>query len=173
MRFITLFVLTLPFVLIARDNPFILATPADNNAVKAETKRVSKPKIHPQRHQKTADPIVVSEKKTEPQTKQNRDTKEVINTSKARFVVRENSVYIETKDKVIKHFSITSPPSLVIDFKGYSDFASKRNELHTKPFTKLEMGAHGNRYRVVIRLDRQHNYKLSKRKYGQVVTILD
>jgi len=191
MRLILTMFLLLPIILLARENPFSSASePVATESTKAplavEKKATqSKPKIHPQRVQiskslpeQTTQPKIDLQrevtKSTKPKIhpKRNLDKKEVLNYSKARFVFRENSAYIETKDKIIRHFSIVNPPSIVIDFRGASDFASKRKVLHTKPFIKLEMGAHGNRYRVVLRLDKVHKYKIDKRKYGQVVTII-
>jgi len=179
MRFLFLLFFTVPLLLLARENPFAPATEVEQTTLTKqattapEAKVVTKPKIHPQRRQTKPETVVVAKKKPKIHPQRRTSKKEVVNTSKARFVLRENSVYIETKDKVIKHFSIPNPPSIVIDFKGYSDFASKRKELSTKPFIKLEMGAHNTRYRVVLRLDKMHQYKLDKRKYGQVVMILD
>ena len=191
MRLIWTMFLLLPIILLARENPFSSASkPTAIESTKApvtvEKKAIqSKPKIHPQRlktskslPEQTTQPKIDSQrevtKSTKPKIhpKRNLGKKEVLNFAKARFVFRENSAYIETKDKIIRYFSIANPPSIVIDFRGASDFASKRKVLHTKPFTKLEMGAHGKRYRVVLRLDKVHKYKIDKRKYGQVVTIV-
>ena len=179
MRFLFLLFFTVPLVLLARENPFAPATELETTSTTKQTtttpktRAVSKPKIHPQRQQVKPETTVVKKKKPTIHPQRRSFKKEVVNYAKARFVVRENSVYIETKDKVIRHFLIPNPPSIVIDFKGYSDFASKRKVLSTKPFIKLEMGAHNSRYRVVLRLDKMHQYKLDKRKYGQVVMILD
>jgi len=190
MRFTWTVLLLLPIILMARDNPFASADEPATQSTKAslsvEKQGIqSKPKIHPQRVRATAP---VSKAKVHPQRqvkqtnhmtskpkihpKRNLGKKEVLNFSKARFVFRENSAYIETKDKIIRHFSIANPPSIVIDFRGASDFASKRKALRTKPFIKLEMGAHGKRYRVVLRLEKMYKYKIDERRYGQVVTIL-
>ncbi len=179
MRFLIVFILAFPLIAVARENPFAPATESDvAQEKKQETiapvpKPISKPKIHPQRTQIESSTTVSQPTKPKIHPQRNSYKKEVVNYGKARFVFRENSAYIETKDKVIRHFSIPNPPSIVIDFKAPSDFASKRKKLTTRPFIKLEMGAHGNRYRVVLRLDEMHNYKIVKKKYGQVVTILD
>lgn len=178
MRYIIGLLLMLPLIMAARENPFLPAEGANNaNVSPASDKKVETPAVveaivqeQPIKKDKTAEPVKVSKPTIHP--RYNKIKKEVVNTSKARFVVKENSLYIETKDQILKHFSIANPPSIVIDFKAASDFASKRKVLTVKPFTKLEMGAHGDRYRVVLRLDKKHKYKIDKRKYGQVVTIL-
>ena len=161
MRLFFLSVLLFPLLLGARENPFAPAKVTQTEKASAsgtaaeteeEKRAVPAPTIQPDRKS---------------------FKKEVVNYAKARFVFRENSAYIETKDSIIKHFSIATPPSIVIDFESPSDFPSKRKELDIRPFVKLEMGAHSDHYRVVLRLDRVHNYSIEKRKYGQVVTITD
>lgn len=158
MRFPVLFVLALPLMMMARENPFMPAQSVDviqqkdQNLTSAAAVQAVEPQIHPQRL--TFDKVIV-------------------NYGKARFVFRENSAHIETKDRLIQHFFIMKPPSIVIDFESPSDFPSKRKELETKPFIKLEMGAHGDHYRVVLRLDKVHNYTVEKSKYGQLVTLSD
>lgn len=167
-------IMLLPLLLAARENPFtpveITKTYETPIAVIVEPKEaVAKPKeviVKPIR-KKIADP------KPRISPERSSDKQEVFNYAKARFVFKENSAYIETKDEMIKHFAISNPPRIVIDFRSTSKFASKRQELTTKPFKKLEMGAHSDSYRVVLRLDGVHKYKVDKRKHGQVVTILD
>jgi hypothetical protein len=145
-------------MMMARENPFAPAQSTDviqeqdQNLTSAAAIQTVEPQVHPQ--------LLI-------------DDKEVVNYGKARFVFRENSAYIETKDRLIQHFMINNPPSIVIDFESPSDFPSKRKELATKPFIKLEMGAHSDHYRVVLRLDKVHNYTVVKSKYGQLVTISD
>jgi hypothetical protein len=158
MRYLIVFVLAFPLMIMARENPFVPAQSVDivqeqeQNLTSSAAVQTVQPQIHPQR-------LMVD--------------KEVVNYGKARFVFRENSAYIETNDRLIKHFSISNPPSIVIDFESPSDFPSKRKELETEPFIKLEMGAHSDHYRVVLRLDKLHKYTIEKRKYGQLVTIID
>ena len=153
MRVLFLSLLLLPLFLHARENPF---APAQASDVQQAAEIPVKDENNPHQYD---DPYTSG--------------KEVVNYAKARFVFRENSAYIETKDELIKHFAIATPPSIVIDFKAPSDFASKRKELTTVPFVKLEMGAHGDRYRVVLRLDREHSYRIEKKRYGQFLTITD
>ena len=179
MRLLFVLFLTVPLMLIARENPFVAATKQESStkkvevAVEPKVNLTPKPKVHPQRPPVKSTKTVKTQTKPKIHPQRSAYKKEVVNYAKARFVFRENSAYIETKDKIIRHFAISNPPSIVIDFRAPSDFASKRKELTTKPFTKLEMGAHDNRYRVVLRLDKVHQYKIDRRKYGQVVTILD
>ncbi len=172
MRFIL--VLLLPLLLLARENPF---SATDKTSTKTTSSTLiqssnTKPKIHPSRifvTEKQSETIT-TEPKVHPQRKQ--ESKQVINTAKARLVFRPYSVYIETKDRIIRHFHIVKSHSIVMDFKSPSDFASVRRTIDVKPFHKVVIGAHSNRYRVVLRLEGKHNYKIEKKKYGELITIL-
>lgn len=190
MRLLMMVLLGIPLLLLARENPFV---PVIITEVKASPEKIEPqngPKIHPQRPQEnltqkmpvessTSLPAIESgdteavESALKSDTEQELDRRVIVNYDQARFVLKENSAYIETKDEVLRHFAIKNPPSIVIDFKGSADFYSKRRELAVPPFIKLEMGAHHDHYRVVLRLDKKHKYKIETKRYGQVVTILD
>ncbi len=165
MRFVVFFLIVFSLVVIARDNPFTPPqTDSEHSSMTKKTIPIASvaskkrgPKIHPQR------PLVP--KKTDKST-QTSDRQIVFNTLKARFIVRENSVYIETKDRLIKHFYLKNPASIVMDFKSASDFASKREAIEGFGVIKIEMGAHGSYYRVVLRLDRNYQYNIENVKYG-------
>ena len=145
MRFIILLLPLFPLLLMARENPF---TPpvSDTNIIpvivnkSSSTESVAikkrKPKIHPQR----------------PMTPKNSTHRVVFNTLKARFVISERDIYIETKDLLKKHFSLQDPMRIVIDFKSPSDFASKRKSFSTLSVLKIEMGAPEQSYRNVFTL---------------------
>lgn len=174
MRFLIVLLFTLPLMTEARENPFVPATEAEKSAekeavvVKQAAEEVEEANIDPMPVEIETTTAAPQEEKPKTEVK-----KEVVNYAKARFVFSDNSAYIETKDKVLRHFAISTPPSIVVDFKASADFASKRKELTVKPFNKLEMGAHGDRYRVVLRLDKKHKYRIESAQYGQLITILD
>lgn len=179
MRPIVVLLITVSVVLFARENPFVPTPTGDVNAPPQQQVEESftETEIEPIIPMQDPDLETTSDQTTEEmptiEPVVTSGVKEVVNYEQARFVFRENSGYVETKDPLIKHFFISNPPSIVMDFKALSDFASKRKELNTAPFIKLEMGAHGDYYRVVFRLDKAHTYTIDKKRYGQVVTILD
>lgn len=170
MRFIVVFFIFFSLLLTARENPFAPPQTATNKSsiIKKQitvTPVASKkrgPKIHPQR------PIVPQKEKLSSEA----STKRVVfNTLKARFIVHKDSVYIETKDRLKKHFSLKTPASIVMDFVSASDFASKRTVIEGLPVIKIEMGAHGSYYRVVFRLDRSYKYSIEEVKYGLLLKL--
>jgi len=170
MRCIVLISIFCSLLLSARDNPFV--APQDNShktgvsktaTVHASKKR--KPKIHPQRPIR---PVHVTDENS--RTSAPTD-KVVFNTLKARFIVQDKSVYIETKDTLKKHFALEDPNRIVMDFKSASDFASKRKHLKGFAVTQIEVGAHGSYYRVVFRVNDLYKYRVEKVRYGLLLTL--
>ena len=160
----------------ARENPFAPSdvttkTSVEKPAPAVKSNAVSKPKVHPQRKVHEVVPTATVHTKR-PKIHPQRRTKEklVINAAKARFVFRAGSLYIETKDKLIRHFMIKKSATLVLDFKSPSDFASLRREVNVYPVKKIVVGAHGDHYRVVLRLKKSLKYSVSKQRYGQLIT---
>jgi len=165
MRFIVFFSIFFSLLLSARENPF---TPAQattkSSSIKSLTVAPKKrgPKIHPQR------PIVIKKVDVPSPDSENNV---VFNTLKSRFLVYEDRIYIETKDRLKKHFSLEHPNRIVIDFRSSSDFASKRSIINGLPVTKIEVGAHGSYYRVVFRLDKSYRYSVEDAKYGLLLKL--
>jgi len=170
MRFIVVFFIFFSLLLMARENPFtpskttsnILPTTKNHLPIIPVVSKKRGPKIHPER------PLAP---KKEDLSSEVSSKRVVFNTLKARFIVRENSIYIETKDRLKKHFSLKKPASIVMDFISASDFASKRTVIEGLPVIKIEMGAHGSYYRVVFRLDRNYKYSIEDVKYGLLLKL--
>ena len=170
MRCIVLISIFFSLLLSARDNPFV--APQDNAHKTGVSKTATvhpgkkrKPKIHPQRPIR---PTHVRDENAHPSASKG---KVVFNTLKARFVVRDMSVYIETKDTLKKHFALEHPNRIVMDFKSASDFASKRKHLKGFAVTQIEVGAHGSYYRVVFRVNNAYKYRVENVKYGLLLTL--
>jgi len=168
MRFSTGLLLSLPLVLIARDNPFVPAiTQSNHQTTSTVSTKVSEPK-----KVEVSTPVKQVEKKhTQIASVTSPKILKTLNYQNVRLVFREGSVYVETKDRLLKQFSLKSPPSIVLDFKSKADFASKRDVISIGGFKKVEIGAHGNSYRVVFRLDQGVKYSVDKKRYGYVVTL--
>ena len=169
MRFVVVFFILFPILLTARENPFTPAetTTKKSSSIKSPTvtpvpSKKRGPKIHPQR------PVVTKKVDVPSPTSEN---KVVFNTLKSRFLVYEDRVYIETKDRLKKHFALQHPDRIVIDFRSSSDFASKRSTINGLPVTKIEVGAHGSYYRVVFRLDKSYRYSVEDAKYGLLLKL--
>ena len=79
--------------------------------------------------------------------------------------VKDRSVFIKTKDKLLRAFFLTKPFRLVLDFKRKCDFPTIKRKLNTF-VKKVVVGSHGSFYRVVLYLDANYEYKIKKTKEG-------
>ena len=76
------------------------------------------------------------------------------------FVPSEKSLKIVTTDKLLRHFMLTAPYRIVVDFERDTSFKPKNFVLNNVPFNSVRMGNHDKYYRVVIELDGQYEYAL-------------
>ena len=83
-----------------------------------------------------------------------------------KFYKHTNELKIITKDKIIRHFLITNPHKIVIDFKRITNLKSMVKHLNTSIFKKVHIGTHKDYYRVVIELDGKYKYEIVKKSYG-------
>lgn len=88
----------------------------------------------------------------------------------ALFYQAGNSMRIKTSDKLIRHFMITRPHRVVMDFEKEANFRSRSKDISDKPYKKIRMGNHDGYYRVVIELDGQYHYKIVSEDDAQVLT---
>jgi len=77
-----------------------------------------------------------------------------------------NSLTIHTSDKVSKKFALDKDNKIIIDYKAYKNFYTKREDLTSKGFEKIAVGNHKKDrfYRIVVKLtskpsDYKVNYK--------------
>ncbi len=88
----------------------------------------------------------------------------VINAKFIQFEPINRSIKIETEDKMLRNFMLTSPHRIVLDFARDTSFRPKYFDLQVIPFKQIRMGNHDKYYRVVIELDGVYNYKLQTSK---------
>lgn len=80
--------------------------------------------------------------------------------------VNRNSIKIETQDRLIRHFTMTNPHRIVIDFKRDADFLTMKKELSLDIFKSVVLGNHHGYYRVVITLDGQYKVDVESTEDG-------
>ncbi len=103
-----------------------------------------------------------SQKKTD--VKETVPKSKVINAKFIQFEPTNRSIKIETEDKILRNFMLTSPHRIVLDFARDTSFKPKYFDLEEIPFKQIRMGNHDKYYRVVIELDGVYNYKLQTSK---------
>lgn len=69
---------------------------------------------------------------------------------------------IKTADALVRHFALSSPNSIVVDFKHEASFNSEQKPLNAAPFLNVSVGNHGKFARATITLDGHYAYTLSK-----------
>lgn len=137
----------IPLVLCARENPFASVVPTAGD--KPEITKPTKPDA--------AQKAPVRSKR--------------INTSVGSFLLDGKSMQIETKDTLIKHFSLAKPQKIVMDFQGYADFATKRLATQNPDFTGLTIGVHDGYYRVVVTVPQMKSYHITQERFGYRLTL--
>jgi len=118
-------------------------------------------------------PLIIKQKREELSSLSTAKQKKNVTKSKTikinRFltvILKNRKIFLKTKDRKIRHFMMTKPNKIIIDFKNPSDIVSK--SVNTKvPFIKnITVGNHKGYYRVVFLLDGYYKYKLHKTSNG-------
>jgi hypothetical protein len=86
-----------------------------------------------------------------------------------RFDANGKHLTIRSNYAVIRHFALTEPNRIIIDFKRKQIFAPKEKLLNSPPFTSVGIANHGQFIRATIILDGRYDYSLSKN--GGVISI--
>jgi hypothetical protein len=82
-----------------------------------------------------------------------------------KLYIKNKSIFIETKDRLLRDFFLVEPFRLVLDFKRKSDFPTIRKNINTF-VKKVVVGSHSGFYRVVLYLDTNYDYKIKKQEKG-------
>lgn len=75
---------------------------------------------------------------------------------------RGKTLTIKSSDPMVRHFALSSPNSIVIDFKHEATFSSAQKVLNAAPYMNVSLGNHGKFARATITLDGHYAYTLSK-----------
>lgn len=159
--------------LLARDNPFF---PVDTNS-------------EPMHQKENLNDIIIldSEEETALSTEDEHDTNQdeqaqepikekivkpqIINYQQIRFVVSEKLIRIETKDALLRDFSIKKPTRVVLDYRSKNGYPTRSKKLEPAPFSELRIGSHKGYYRVVIELKQPMKYTIVPFRYGYNLTL--
>ncbi len=83
----------------------------------------------------------------------------------------DRQMAIKTIDPVRKHFMLSNPDRLVVDFERMRGVENITLPLQDGTFQKVSIGRHAGWYRVVIQLDRGYKYDLRKGEDGPNITL--
>jgi len=91
------------------------------------------------------------------------------NSGLLQFIGSGNRMSIIAKEPMIRHFTLSDPDSVVIDFKHDGVFESYQKGLSVAPYTKVKVTNHGTFARVILTLDGHHICNVSKTDQGASV----
>jgi len=87
-----------------------------------------------------------------------------------RFDSKGKRLSIKTFDTLIRHFVLSNPNRIVLDFKNTSIFKITKKELGASPYLNVTVGNHGKFIRATITLDGRYSYTLNKT--GEFISII-
>lgn len=79
-----------------------------------------------------------------------------------RFDSQGKNLSIKTTDPLVRHFVLSSPNRIVLDFKRNTAFQSMQQKLNAAPYLDVTVGNHGKFARATITLDGRYDYALNK-----------
>lgn len=78
------------------------------------------------------------------------------------FYSKGKTLTIKTADPLVRHFALSTPNSIVVDFKHEKSFNSDQKSLNAAPYLNVSVGNHGKFARATITLDGHYAYTLNK-----------
>lgn len=86
-----------------------------------------------------------------------------------RFDTNGKHLTIKSNDPMIRHFSLTEPNRIIVDFNRNEIFTIKEKILNSPPYTSVNITNQGKFVRATIVLDGRYDYSLTKN--GRVISI--
>jgi len=82
------------------------------------------------------------------------------------FKPSRNNLLIQTKDSMVRSFTLSDPSSVIVDFRHDGLFNAAQMKFNTAPFVSTKVTNHGKFARVTIVLDGNHECKVLKEANG-------
>ncbi|MFY9142893.1 AMIN domain-containing protein [Sulfuricurvum sp.] len=86
-----------------------------------------------------------------------------------RFNTKGKHLTIKTADPLVRHFVLSDPSRIVLDFKRNVTFKEEEKILNAAPYLKVTLGNHAKFIRATITLDGRYRYSLNKT--GDLISI--
>lgn len=87
-----------------------------------------------------------------------------------RFDSKGKRLSVKTSDTLMRHFVLSNPNRIVLDFKNSSVFKITQKALGASPYVNVVVGNHGKFMRATITLDGRYSYTLNKT--GEFISII-
>lgn len=86
-----------------------------------------------------------------------------------RFDSKGKHLTIKTSDPLVRHFVLSDPSRIVLDFKRNVTFKEEKKILNAAPYISVTLGNHAKFIRATITLDGRYSYSLNKT--GELISI--
>lgn len=86
-----------------------------------------------------------------------------------RFDTKGKRLAIKTQNLLIRHFVLSDPNRIVLDFKSDAVFNASQKALSASPYVNVTVGNHGKFIRATIVLDGRYSYVLDRT--GELISI--
>jgi len=144
--------------LLARENPFMPVGTAPSKAVRTAPSPAAS---DGRKAEKSSDSV---EKRVPGNDR-------IVNFQNIRLLFSPTRVRIETKDRLLKHFTIEKPSCIILDFESDADFPTRRRDVDVPPFRQIRMGIHDGFYRVVLETNATVPYRIEPFRYGYLLFV--
>jgi hypothetical protein len=106
-------------------------------------------------------PLLLSQGGKTPHTTSSNESS-VANFGFVQFYSRGKTMSVKATDPLVRHFVLSSPNRIVLDFKREASFKSEKKLLNAAPYLDVTLGNHGKFARATITLDGRYSYTLNK-----------
>ena len=113
------------------------------------------------------EPLVYTKQSTK---EENKESAKSVSMESAKFSINSKKIKIQTQDKILRDFAMTSPNRVVIDFSNPKEVKNQSFNIGTI-VKNIKIGSHKEYYRAVIELDGRYKYKLLKTAEGCEITL--
>lgn len=87
------------------------------------------------------------------------------------FNFNENSLFIATKRKNLRHFLLPTPSRIVLDFNDLDKALNENLAVDKKYFKSIALTSHDDFYRITLELDGQYDYDLQAQNDGYLLRL--
>ncbi len=88
------------------------------------------------------------------------------------YSIDNNSIFIRYDGKLIRNFAMQNPHRIVLDFeKNLAQFKQQKIILNKPYFTMIRYGLHNDFIRIVVEMDGNYVYNISRKENGVVIDV--
>jgi len=113
--------------------------------------------------------LTISQTNSAPTARSNTESSSSADFGFIRFDTKGKRLAIKTQNLLMRHFMLSDPNRIVLDFKSDAVFNATQKPLKASPYVNVAVGNHGKFIRATVMLDGRYSYILNKT--GELVSI--